>query len=229
MVHPQTRRLLKEGEYPFPVPEPVQHHRQCADVHAVGGQRHQVARYPVEFGHQEADCHRPGRKIDAQQLLDRKRVGQLVVEGRQVVHPRDVGRTLKPVELLACFLHPSVEVADDRLGAANDLTFEFDVEPEDSMRRRVLRAHVEDHQLVVGRQLILEQSIIPEGASFLFQAARIRFRHCHLLSAFVGGFDQPFGLLGSRQPDIYFASVLRIAHHFTWCESLNWTGTEPTP
>ena len=45
-------------------------------------------------------------------------------------------------------LRASVHVADDRLGAGDDLAVELDHDPEHAVGRRVLGTHVDDHRLV---------------------------------------------------------------------------------
>ena len=94
VVHPQPGDLLEEAQHLLPLAPAVDHHRHRAEVHAVGGEEQQVARHPVELGHQHADPHRPLRDVlvDAEQLLGGHREGQLVEERAEVVHPRDVRR-----------------------------------------------------------------------------------------------------------------------------------------
>ena len=57
-----------------------------------------------------------GRHLDAGQLLHREAVGQLVEEGREVVHAGHVGGALLVHQLLAGLFHARVQVADDRFG-----------------------------------------------------------------------------------------------------------------
>ena len=71
-----------------------------------------------------------GGASTSRSFLDRERVGQLTVEGGQVVHTCDVGGTLAERQLLCCLLHAGVEVADDRLGSSDDLPLEFDLKAE---------------------------------------------------------------------------------------------------
>ena len=52
-------------------------------------------------------------------------------------------------ELLGRLLHAGVQVPDDRLRAQDGLAVELHHEAQHAVRRRVLRAHVDDHGLVV--------------------------------------------------------------------------------
>ena len=61
-------------------PEPEDHHRGRADVHAVGGEPHQVRRHPLQLGEKHPDPRRPGGQLDAEQLFCRHREDELVVE-----------------------------------------------------------------------------------------------------------------------------------------------------
>ena len=88
-----------------------------------------------------------------EQLLDRQAVAEVVGHGAEIVDA--VGqRDDLLVELgLAGLLDAGVQVAD--VGREGDDGFAVDLEHEaqHAVGRRVLRAHVEDHGLVVGRAL----------------------------------------------------------------------------
>ena len=49
------------------------------------------------------------------------------------------------------FSMPGVEVADDRLAAQHFLAAQLEHQPQHAMRARVLRTHVDDHRLILGR------------------------------------------------------------------------------
>ena len=69
--------------------------------------------------------------------------------GDEVVHPGDVGRPLDVGQLLARLLHAGVQVPDDGLGAQYRLAVQLEHEAQHAVGRGVLRAHVDDHRLVV--------------------------------------------------------------------------------
>ena len=91
------------------------------------------------------------------------------MERSQVVHPGHVGPALGEVELLPRLLHPGVEIADDRLGATDDLALELDLEPEHPVGRRVLRAHVEDHPLVLVDPVVEHVVVLDHPAELLVE------------------------------------------------------------
>ena len=155
MVHPQARDHLEEPEPLLAVAPAVDHHRHRADVHAVGGEEQQVAGDPVELGEEHADPLRPlgDVLVDAEELLGGEAEHQLVEQRRGVVHPRDVGGALEVGEVLARLLHAGVQVADDRLGAQHGLALELEHEAQHAVGAGVLRPHVDDHRLVLGRAL----------------------------------------------------------------------------
>ncbi len=121
------------------------------EVHAVGGQPHQVRGHPLELGQQHADPDGPGRQLDAEQRLGGQGEDELVGERRQVVHAGDVGGPLLVGELLPRLLHARVQVADDRLRPQHRLAVELHHQPQHAVGRRVLGPEVDDHGLVVGR------------------------------------------------------------------------------
>jgi hypothetical protein len=90
VVHAEAGRLLEEVEADLSLTPAVDHHRQGADVHALGCNPDEVACDPVELRHQHPDSARPFRHVDPEELLDRQRERQFVVERREVVHPGDV-------------------------------------------------------------------------------------------------------------------------------------------
>ena len=86
--------------------------------------------------------------LDVEQPLDAEHVGRLVVERRQVVHPGAERRALHPGAVLHVLLDAGVQVADAAAGLGHRLALELEDQPEHAVRRRVLRAHVDDDPLV---------------------------------------------------------------------------------
>ncbi len=163
-----------------------------------------MARNPVELGHQDSDRLGPLGDLHAEQPLDCHRIGKLAVEGRQVVHPGDIGRALPEGELFGGLLHPGVEIADDRLGSADDLAFELELEPENTVCRRVLRAHVDDHPLVVAEPVVKYVIVGHDPAELLIEAG-LRLVAAYLLGAFVRRGIlclAELGLFGASDPDV---------------------------
>ena len=104
----------------------------------------------VHLGHEHADPDGTLGDLDVEELLDGERERQLGEKRRGVVHARHVGGTLQVGEVLAGALHAGVQVADDGLASQHGLALEFEHEPEHTMGARMLRAHVDDHGLIVG-------------------------------------------------------------------------------
>ena len=151
MVHPQPGDLLEQVEAHLPLAEAVGHRRERAELHAAGGQADQVRGDPVDLHDQHPDGRRALRDLDAEQLLDRHAVGGLVVQRGQVVHPRHEGRALRPVAVLGVLLDAGVQVADADPRLGHRLALEVEDQPEDAVRRRVLRPHVDDEALLADR------------------------------------------------------------------------------
>ena len=77
-------------------------------------------------------------------VFDGHAVGGLVVQRGQVVHPGHERRALHPVAVLDVLLDAGVQVADDHPRLRHRLALQVEDEAEDTVRRRVLRAHVDD-------------------------------------------------------------------------------------
>ena len=86
---------------------------------------------------------RAARHLDPEQLLDREDVEELVRVERDVVDARRVRDRLPPRLGLHVLLEAGVQVADDRADARDRLAVEVDDEPEDAVRRRVVRPEVD--------------------------------------------------------------------------------------
>ena len=130
---------------------------------------------------------------------------------------------------LGGLLHPGVQVADDRFDPPDDLALEFQVEPEHAVGGGVLRSHVDDHPLVVGHRVV-DHPIVDHPGAPLLDGPVPGLIPVHLLDALAGAGHHPFGDLrglGSRHPDVGGGG--RLGHQITWWDSLNWTGTVPTP
>ena len=90
---------------------------------------------------------RPRRHLDAHQLLDRQRVGEVVDGRRQVVVAVGDDHALLPAQRLHLLLDSRVQVADHRLDAADLLAVEVDDEPQHAVRRGMMRAEVDGEDL----------------------------------------------------------------------------------
>ena len=215
VVHPEPGRLLEEAQHHLALAEAVDHHGRRAEVHAVGGHPHEVGRHPLQLGHEHADPHRPRRELHSQELLGGHGEDQLVGEGREVVHAGHVGGALDVGELLTGLLHAGVQVPDDRLGAQHGLAVELQHQAQHPVRRGVLRAHVDDHRVVVAPFDVDVVGVdeVPlgqpeDGADLPAQLSRARRAAIEQLLSALGG--------------------LRRAHRGPGA-SLNCTGTRPTP
>ncbi|MDQ0986245.1 hypothetical protein QFZ71_003528 [Streptomyces sp. V2I9] len=143
---------LEEVENQFTIAEAVDHDRGRAQLHTAGGDADQVRGEPVELHQQDAQDGGPvgDLLLDAEELLDAQAVRRLVEERRQVVHARDEGGALRPAAEFEVLLDARVEVADAAAGLGDGLAVDLQDEAEHAVRRRVLRAHVDDDALVVG-------------------------------------------------------------------------------
>jgi hypothetical protein len=150
VVHAQARDQLEDVEDVLPLAEAVDHHRQRAEFHTRRRQPHQVRGDPVELHHQHTDRVGPGRDLvlDAEQPLHRHAVADLVEHRRQVVHAGHERGALRPVPVLEVLLDSGVQVPDDSARLDDRLALEFEHQPQDAVRRRVLRTHVDDDALL---------------------------------------------------------------------------------
>ena len=90
-------------------------------------------------------------------------VGRLLEHGREVVHARAERDALHPGAVLHVLLDAGVEVADARAGLGHRLAVDLEDEAEHAVRRRVLRAHVDDDALLAERGGLVDE-VVPVAA-----------------------------------------------------------------
>ena len=156
VVHAQAADRLEAVEDQLTVAEAARHDRQRADLHAPGGDADQVRADAVELEHQDPDVLRPlGHLVlDLQESLDGGDVGGLVRERGHVVHAGAERDALRPRAVLHVLLDARVQVADAGPGVGDGLSVDLQHEAEHAVRRRVLRAHVDDDVVAVGQRRV---------------------------------------------------------------------------
>ena len=81
--------------------------------------------------------------VDAEQLLDRQRVGVLLVHRRDVVEPVEIGHVLQIGARLHQLLGAAMQQADMRIDALDHLAVELQHQPQHAVRRRMLRPEID--------------------------------------------------------------------------------------
>src|SRR5262249_20869520 len=131
---------------------------------------------------------------DTEQSLDRQAVRGLVGQRRQVVRPGAERDALRPGTELHVLLDPGVQVADHRPDLGHRLAFEREDQPEDAVRRRVLRTHVDNQVLfsvAVGRLANSGDDLVPVLASDVVDATLSFGTHAYDLRSSGGGMVAP--------------------------------------
>ncbi len=105
---------------------------------------------PEEFGHHDADDIDLLRHLDAGELLDREHVRQVVHHAAEVVDTVGVRNVAVPGLTLAHLLGATVVVSDVRDAVDDLFTVQLQDDAERTVRRRVVRAEVEEHVVLVG-------------------------------------------------------------------------------
>ena len=99
----------------------------------------------ASFAADHADRLAARRQFPAHQLLDGERVGDVVRERREVIQPVRVGDELVVLHVLRDLFVAAMQIADIRRRLGDHLAIQFEHQPQDAVRGRVRRAHVEDH------------------------------------------------------------------------------------
>lgn len=70
MIHAQTGDFLKEAKGLFTLTPSVKHHRNSAEIHAVGGHEQKVRGNAIHFRHEHANPHCSLGYFDFEQLFN---------------------------------------------------------------------------------------------------------------------------------------------------------------
>ena len=105
----------------------------------------------VNLVQQHANPLRARRNLHPQQLLHRQAVGQVVGHGAEIVDAVGHGHDLLIELRFAGLLDAGVQIADVGHDAHDGFAVDFQQQPQHAVRRGMLRAHVQDHRLVLRR------------------------------------------------------------------------------
>jgi len=103
---------------------------------------------PRQLIQQNAQPLRTRRQLQLQQLFYREAVGEIVSHRAQIVDAIRERHHLLIKLRLARLLDAGVQVADVRRDVDDDFAVDLEHQSQHAVRRRMLRAHVEDHGAV---------------------------------------------------------------------------------
>jgi hypothetical protein len=123
-----------------------------AEVQREPAQEQRVARDPVQLARTGTRMYsaRRGTSTSRSLLVGRDR-RPLAEQRRDVLERVDLADRLVVVRVLDQLLDAAVEVAEDRVDVDDALAVELEDDAEHAVRRRVLRAHVQEHLAVAER------------------------------------------------------------------------------
>ena len=153
--------------------ERPQDRRQAAEVQRHPAHEQRVAGDAVQLAGEDPDVFGAARDLDIEQLLEGHDRRPLVEQRADVLERVRVADGLVVVGVLAQLLDAAVEVAQDRIEVHDLLAVELEDDPEHAVRRRVLRAHVDEH-LAVGQGVELGLALGPR------RVRRDRLEHAEL-------------------------------------------------
>ena len=114
-----------------------------AELHGRGADAREVIADPRDLGHDHADVLAPLGDVDAEELLDRGGVPEIVDQRRHVVEPVGERDRVVPAALLAVLLEGSVQVADLDVRLHDRLAVELGDDPDDPVHGRMGRPDAE--------------------------------------------------------------------------------------
>ena len=141
---------LEEPENLLTFAEGVEEDGEGANVHGVRAEPDEVRVQPAQLGEQDANPLGALGDFQAEELFDGQAVAEIVGERIEVVDA--VGeRDHLLVELgFAGFFDTCVQVTDLGPDTDDDFAVKLDDQAQHAMRGRVLRAHVQNHEVLAG-------------------------------------------------------------------------------
>ena len=133
-VHPRPARHLEQVEDLVAVVEAVPEERDRPELERRRSEPDEVRVDAVQLGERHPGPDRAARDLDAEELLDRQHVQELVRVERDVVDARRVGHRLPPGLVLHVLLEARVQVADHRADSRDGLAVEVDDESQHAVR-----------------------------------------------------------------------------------------------
>ena len=104
--------------------------------------------------------------LNAEQFLDRKTEGVLLIHRRDIVEPVEIGHRLQVGFVLDQLLGAAVKQPDVRIHALDDFTVELEHKAQHAVRRRMLRSEI-DGEIA---QLGFSHQLTSSAAVFAFSA-----------------------------------------------------------
>ncbi len=142
-VHARARRPLVEHHQLLAFLEAPERRRQRAHVERLRRDVQQMIEDAADLAIEHADQLPAPRHLDAQELLDRKAEGVLLVHRRDVVEPVEIRDRLQVRLVLDQLLGAPVQQPDVRVHALHDLAVELEDEAQHAVRRRMLRPEID--------------------------------------------------------------------------------------
>ena len=152
-MHARAGGALVEHHQLLALLEAPERRGQRADIHSLRGDVEEMREQAADLGIEHADELGAQRHGHADELLDRERIGVLLVHRRDIVEPVEIGQRLKIGLVLDQLLGAAMEQADMRVDALDDLAVELEHEAQHAMGRRMLRPEIDGEVAVVAFML----------------------------------------------------------------------------
>ena len=165
--HALAADRLEQAQDVFALAEAVQEDRHRAHVHGMRSQPDQVRVDAGQFVHQYPQPLRFRRNFQPEQFFDRQHVAEIVGHRAQVVDAVGQRHYLLIKLGFAGLLNAGVQKSDVGHDAHNIFAIDLQHQAQHAVRRRMLRAHVQDHGFVLTG----------------FERGMVEVRWCHLAVA----------------------------------------------
>ncbi len=142
-MHACAGRPLEEVEAILADLEHPQVWRHRADIHDMRAKVQHVIADAGQLGEKDAQILRADRHFEVQQLLDREHIAMLLRKRRAIIEPVEIRQRLQIGLILDQLLGATMQQADMRIAALDDLAIQLHDEAQHAVRRGMLRAEVD--------------------------------------------------------------------------------------
>ena len=140
------QKLEKVIEF-FALGEGVEENGHRAEIERHRAEPEEMRGNARRFAANHANRFSARRNFPAHQFFNRERVGHIIRERREIIEPVGIRHELVVLHVLGDFFVAAMEKTDIRRRFGDDLAIQLQHEPQNAVRGRMRRPHVEHHLL----------------------------------------------------------------------------------
>src|ERR1019366_6307297 len=142
-VHSGPGRAFVEDHQLLALLESPHWRRQGADIHGLRRDTEKMRENPPDFAKQNAQQLAAARDFKAEQFFNRKAESMFLIHRRDIIEPVEIRHILQIGARLHQLFGAAMKETNMRIDTLDDFAVEFEDQPQDAMRGRMLRAKID--------------------------------------------------------------------------------------